>query len=599
MRRCDKMLRLYLFSTMPDFVPFWKNTIFWQWLAVGLLIPALFSHLGYLPLDADSDEPRRALVALEMILSDRWFSPTLNGAAYLNKPPLYNWLIAGSFRLFDNYGPFALRFPMAVSLVGFGLTVFWFVRRYLGQTRSDSLRSDGSRFDVSRFDVSIAFAAALMVLTNARILLYDSLYGLIDITFSWTVYTAFMLVFHLDRRKQYGWLFVTTYALTALGFLMKGLPAVVFQGLTLLGWFVVTWRWRLLLSWAHLAGLSVFAGIVGGFYLVYFSQNQIPVSAVAGTLFRESAKRTVIEFGLTETLLHLLTFPLECLYHFAPWPLLLLLLVRRDAGTWFSNPFRRTASRSQQPDDERAFIFFNVLTFAVNFPVYWSSPQVYARYLLMFLPLLFTVMAWAYYEKSSPTTWQRRWIDGILLTVAVIVTLGCALPPFYPDTQLIADVMWKSAVMFVGLGLITWQLWQQSAHRLLLMLVFMVAVRVGFNWLVLPPRVGHRQFYKDTSEQAARRTLDSQKRPWLLYIYGNTFDLDGASDVNSFHIEVVRGQVLMRNDIPRLSTPGRPVFYFADSIRLDSARRLGLHYQTVGQMLLFNERPTQLIQFVH
>ncbi len=559
--------------------PFWKNPSFWQWLAVGLLIPALFSHLGYLPLDADSDEPRRALVALEMILSGHWFSPTLNGSAYLNKPPLYNWLIAWSFQLFGNYGPFALRFPMGVSLIGFGLTVFWFVRRYLGQT--------------------IAVAAALMVLTNSRILLYDSLYGLIDITFSWVTYAAFMLVFYLDRRKKYTLLFVLTYGLTALSFLMKGLPAVVFQGFTLLGWFMITQRWRQLVSWAHLAGITVFVGIVGSFYAVYFSQNQIPASAVVGTLFRESAKRTVVEFGLVETLLHLFTFPLECLYHFAPWTLLLLLFVRRGVGTWFINPFGKVANLSNQQTDKQAFIFFNALIFAINFPVYWSSPQVYARYLLMFLPLLFTVLAWVYYEKTSPTDWQRRWLDGIWLGLALLVTVGCVLPPVYPDTQHIPGLVWKSAVTLVSLGLIGWQMYQQPQHRLLLMLVFLVAVRIGFNWLVLPPRVAHRQLYKDESERAARLTLTPQGQPQPLYIYGNTFDLDGASDVNSFHLEALRGQVLTRNDRAIVSVNNRPMFYFADSLRLDSAQQLGLHYQVVGQMLLFNERPTKLIQFIN
>jgi 4-amino-4-deoxy-L-arabinose transferase-like glycosyltransferase len=561
---------------------FWRKPVFWQRLAVGLLIPALFSHLGYLPLDADSDEPRRALVALEMLLSGRWFSPTLNGAAFLNKPPLYNWLIAWSFRLFGNYDPFALRFPMAVSLLGFGGTVWWFVRRYMTGPRGGS----------------VAFAAAFMLLTNARILLYDSLYGLIDITFSWAVYTAFMLVFHLDRRRQYALLFAATYALTALGFLMKGLPALVFQGLTLLAWFGLTRRWRLLLSWAHAGGIGVFTAMVGGFYAVYFSRNAIPALAVFGTLFRESAKRTVIEYGFGEMLLHLLTFPLECLYHFAPWPLLLLLLIRRGAGAWFVNPFREEAAATDQLSDKRAFIFFNALVFAVNFPVYWSSPQVYARYLFMFLPLLFTVLSWAYYEKTDPIHWSRRWIDGVLLALAVVVTLGCALPLFLADTRSVPGVVWKSGLMGAGLGLLVWQLWRQPQHRLLLMLVFLVTVRSGFNWLVLPPRVAHRQQYKDTSEQAARLTLNARGKPQPLYIWGNTFDLDGASDVNSFHLEARRGRVLIRNDTAIISTPAQPVYYLADSARLDSARRLGLHYRTVGHMLLFNERPTQLIQFV-
>ena len=90
----------------------------WSLLLIGGLSTVLWSHLGYLPLDTRSDEPRRALVALEMILSNDYVTPTLNGARYFNKPPLYNWIIAGSYHLFGNYSSFALRFPMLVVLLG-------------------------------------------------------------------------------------------------------------------------------------------------------------------------------------------------------------------------------------------------------------------------------------------------------------------------------------------------------------------------------------------------------------------------------------------------------------------------------------------------
>lgn len=58
-----------------------------------LLIPALFINLGKMPLS--SDEPTRSVVALEMNLSGNYVTPTINGDYYYNKPPLYNWILAG------------------------------------------------------------------------------------------------------------------------------------------------------------------------------------------------------------------------------------------------------------------------------------------------------------------------------------------------------------------------------------------------------------------------------------------------------------------------------------------------------------------------
>ena len=55
-------------------------------------LPAFFINLGLLPLFAD--EPTRANVALEMILSGNYSVPTIGGEYYYNKPPFYNWILA-------------------------------------------------------------------------------------------------------------------------------------------------------------------------------------------------------------------------------------------------------------------------------------------------------------------------------------------------------------------------------------------------------------------------------------------------------------------------------------------------------------------------
>ncbi|GAA4465865.1 hypothetical protein GCM10023189_47130 [Nibrella saemangeumensis] len=537
------------FTPVPAF---WQRPRFWQWLSVALVVPALFFNLGFLPLDTGSDEPRRALVALEMLLSGDYITPTLNGELYLNKPPLYNWLIAASFRLFGNYSAFALRFPMAVSLLLYALTVFAFVRRYATQP--------------------IAFAAALMLVTNARVLLYDSMLGLIDITFSWVTYTAFLLVYHYDQKKKYTALFVTTYALTAIGFLMKGLPSGVFQGLTLLAWFGYTRRWKLLFHPAHFLGIGVFMLIAGAYYIAYFTRNNIPVTEVFGVLFYESSRRTVVEFGIGETLLHLLTFPIDMQHYYAPWMLLIVLLFRPGV--------RRLLT-------ENRFILFNALTFFVNFVVYWSSPQVYARYLIMLLPLLFTVLVYIYYERTSAAAWQRRLVEGVWLAASVVVTAGTWVAMFFPETQAIAGLFWKVPILFVVLGLIAYQYLRQPALRLTLFIAFMLVVRIGFNWLVIPPRLAHRQLYKDTSEQAARLTLDANGRPLPLFGYKHTIGDDGATDVNSFHIEAVRGEILGVTD---RKIPG--AYYIADSTSL-----VGEQYEVIGDILLFDGHQAKIVRF--
>lgn len=515
-------------------------------LVAGLLI-VLISHLGYLPLDTRSDEPRRALVTLEMMISGDYITPTLNGERYFNKPPLYNWIIAGSYHLFGNYSSLALRFPMLVSLLCFGLTIFLFVRRYASAT--------------------IAFAAALMVLTNGRVLLYDSLLGLIEITFSWITYATMMLVFHFERKRQYTLLYVTTYALTAVGFLLKGLPPVAFQVITLVGWLLYTGQIRRLLHPAHLAGIGVFLLITGSYYWLYFTQNAIPMSEVMGVLFSESAKRTGLQFGLAKTLLHLITFPFEVLYHFVPYLLLVVLLVRQ--GLW--------RSLKASP-----FIAFNALAFSTNVLIYWTSPQVYGRYLIGLIPLLLTVLAYLYYEKTSPADRSRWWVERIWLVLTVLVAVGCWVTIVYPTTRTIPGVIWKTAVISGLLTVLAWRQNKPSFNRLGLMLAVMVVIRLGFNWLVLPGRLTSREFYRDSAEQAARRTVGKP-----LYGYRTTIGNDQATDVSSFHITALRADILRKTS---RKLPG--AYYIADSASL-----VGEQYDIVQKVVLFDRHPAYIIKF--
>src|ERR1051326_4036277 len=126
---------------------------------VVLLLYAYLADLGYTPIDTETDECRRALVSAEMMISGNYITPTLNGVPYLNKPPLYNWIVIAYFRLFDNYSMFAFRLPVIVATIALGILVYYFVKKH-----------------TNRF---VAFFAAWSYITNGRILIYDSLQGLI------------------------------------------------------------------------------------------------------------------------------------------------------------------------------------------------------------------------------------------------------------------------------------------------------------------------------------------------------------------------------------------------------------------------------------
>ncbi len=84
-----------------------------QWL-LSFFVAALFLwgiFLGNVPL-RDWDEGTRALIAREIYRTGNWLYPTLQGEPYLLKPPLMDWLIALSYKLWG-VQEFTTRLPGA------------------------------------------------------------------------------------------------------------------------------------------------------------------------------------------------------------------------------------------------------------------------------------------------------------------------------------------------------------------------------------------------------------------------------------------------------------------------------------------------------
>ncbi len=103
-----------------------------SWLDLLILLGAialLVLGLGDYPL-YEPHEGHFAGVAREMILRGDWLTPHLNGAPYLNKPPLLYWAIAVSYTVFG-INEFAARLPLALGAI-WGVFIVWQWGRELG-----------------------------------------------------------------------------------------------------------------------------------------------------------------------------------------------------------------------------------------------------------------------------------------------------------------------------------------------------------------------------------------------------------------------------------------------------------------------------------
>ncbi len=478
------------------------NRMTWLLLILALLPAALLINLGVMAFI--DDEGIRAAVALEMGWTGEWLVPRMHGDIYLNKPPLWNWLLAASFALLGRVDEWSVRLPTVLVLLGYCATIWATTRRHFGRWGG--------------------FLTAMIFLTCGRILFWDSMLGLIDICFSWVIYGLFMWVFTHYERADWRRLFLGAYTLAAVGFMLKGMPAIVFIGTTLVTWFAWNREWRKFFSVWHFVGGFLFLGIVGLYLWGY--GRQADVGDLLARFFAESSKRTVVKYGVGESLFHFLEFPLEMTYHFLPWSVLVVYFLRRDI--W----------RVLRAD---RFVFFCAFQFAANIIIYWLSPEVYPRYLLMHAPLIFIVYYALHLRHRAEKTWQYKGLYYLFGIMGVALAGGALVPFFLPQTADLPLQAVKSVGLCLAICAVTFLYFRRPRSMLPAFIVLILLLRIGFNWFALPARA-----VSDVRGSAVRttsRALGETYRDRPLVIFGLTI----MEPATTIYLEEARGSVVPRH----------------------------------------------------
>lgn len=467
-----------------------------------LCIPAYLINLGLAGFIGD--EAIRSWVAMEMDFSGNYIATTMHGEPYINKPPLFNWMIVGAAKLWGGYDEWPPRLLTVFFLAMFGWSVFRAARRH--------------------FPAETAFLAAMTTVTSGRFLFYDSMLGLIDTAFSWVMYLLFMSVYFFGKREQWLRLFLASYFLMATGFLLKAFPAVVFQGFTLLAGMFYFRKWDMLVSRKHIAGILLGGGIIGLYFVVYLQYR--PLEVLIPNLLHESVKRTVAGHGLLDSVLHFFQFPFDSIYHFLPYSLLLVFWA--DRKLW-------ERIRSHE------FVYFNFLVLAANLPVYWTSSQVMPRYLLMFIPLFNVIGLHLLEQNKRPETWRFRtfyYLLGALLAAGAAAT---AAIPFIGELKSLPGIVPFSIALALSMALTTVMYFADKSRFLLWFVAAIVIVRIGFDVIVLPVR--HKDNDLTTSRRDAIRMADKYRdRHW--YVYADSQTREPAM----FYATVRLGYIIRRTD---------------------------------------------------
>jgi 4-amino-4-deoxy-L-arabinose transferase-like glycosyltransferase len=207
-------------------------------LLLGAAAVLFFVGLGRLPL-LEPDEGRNAEVAREMLASKDWITPHFNGFTYLDKPAVYFWMVAASFKTFGVCEG-AARLPSALMAAASMLLVWFLARRMFGE--SVGLRA------------GIVFASCPLAMVFARQVIFD-----MALTFFVTLaMVAFWLAEESSFRRP--WLDVLMFGAMGVAIITKGPVGILLPLLSIVIYETVRghgrelkqlrWGWGLLVFFA-------------------------------------------------------------------------------------------------------------------------------------------------------------------------------------------------------------------------------------------------------------------------------------------------------------------------------------------------------------
>jgi hypothetical protein len=198
----------------------------------------------------------------------------------------------------------------------------------------------------------------------------------------------------------------------AIGFLTKGFPSIIFEGLTLFALCVFSKSIRPVFRWQHLAGIALFAALIGGYLYAYsfYSSPRILLADLLKESFNKSAFGEYPERFFSKVAM----YPFNFLKILMPWSLLLLLLFKKHQFKLWSNPVIR----------------FSILFILFNIPVYWFTGHPRMRYTYMFMPFCMILLAYIFYYFREEQPQFIYKITRYAAIVFVLIFAGILVVPF-------------------------------------------------------------------------------------------------------------------------------------------------------------------------
>lgn len=357
--------------------------------AVGLLVAltaAIYVGSAGIPALLDDADSFYAEVAREMTLRHDWITPYANTLRYLEKPPLFYWLIQLSYKLFGAMNAFTARLPTALAVTALVFVTYKIGKRLFG-------------FRAGLFG-GLALATSVGMFLFTRIILPDALFTLmLSLLVYWFV--------RWDQAERKAGPLLWMYVFAALAVLAKGLIGVAFPAGIILVTLTATGRWKDAMRLVSFKGILLFLAIAAPWHILIGMRNPgfFRFYFINEHLLRFLGKRYPMDYGTVP----LIPFWLLHAVWLFPWSAWLLTLC------WPPN-FRRALA-------ERGRGFVLLLAWALTILVFFSFSSRLEYYTLPAFPAL-ALLAGAQFDSFQER--GARW-PGIVLACGVGALTGITL----------------------------------------------------------------------------------------------------------------------------------------------------------------------------
>jgi 4-amino-4-deoxy-L-arabinose transferase-like glycosyltransferase len=365
--------------------------------AVVLLVWALI----YLPalgsIAIRGEEGRRLLPAIRMLETGNYIVPQIGSNPYYRKPPLVNWLVAASFKVFGARNEWTARLPSALAVLAVAIAFVTVARASLGPRGSTI--------------AAVIWMTNIGMIEKGRLIeieaLYVSLCGLAII---------FWLSFWVQKKSPWV-IWIPASVFLGFGLLAKGPTHLVFFYAIVLAVLCQAKDWRLLLHPAHFAALAVMLGIGAAWAIPFLHRTTMHV-AMDKWSGQFTGRLRGVDFKFFTWIQNI---PRSLIY-FLPWILLF--------------PFVRFSKFDDEAQRLARALAWGI---AVSFVAVNLVPGAVARYSMPVIVPASWLLAMAY--VGNALQWPRRWTRNDrdwARVVAVFVGVGIVIGAIgYPLTGVV------------------------------------------------------------------------------------------------------------------------------------------------------------------